>query len=246
MLPIDVPDLGGSSVLVVSGGLAPSEKMEAYRFNARTTIARIRQTGRLERLVQLPVQGDDSPNWWLPYTSLAPPSVAAIPQPAPERWLRLASVPAPVSVSVVSLDFGEALPLTTAGFAPPRHRRAGTGFAWVIGNEAALHLPPFSGSSLDVDVTLRPYHGVADHQWVRLLIDNRPVLEQHLVPGTQTISVAGSPVSQDLEGPVLVFQFSASARPSDVMPESSDRRNLAAAIERIEVTAREDRRGGSE
>ncbi len=238
MHPAAVPDLGEQSVLVVSGGLMPSERVEAQRFNARTTIARIRQTGRIERLAQRPVQGEGPPTWWLPYTSLVPPSVAAIPQPAPERWLRLAFVPVSVPVSVMSLDFGEALPLTGAGFGPPRHRRDGTGFAWVIGNEAALQLPPFSGSSLDVGVTLRPFHGVADHQWMRLLVGGRTALEQRVAPGTQTISVAGFPVPQDLEGPVLVFQFSASARPSDLVRESSDRRNLAAAIERIEVTAR--------
>ncbi len=242
MQPVEILDLGGPSVLVVSGGLAPSEKVDTSRYNARTTIARVRQTGRLERLVQLPVQGEDSPNWWLPYTSLVPPSVAAIPQPAPERWLRSALVPAFAPVTAVSLDFGEPLPLTTAGFGPPRRRRDGTGFAWVIGYEAVIQLPPFSGASLDVDVTLRPYHGVADHQWVRLLIDGRTALEQRMTPGAQTINVAGFPVPESSVGPILVFQFSAAARPSDVMQDSSDSRTLAAAIEMIEVTAREGRR----
>ncbi len=241
--PADVFDLGGPSVLIVSGGLAPSEQVDSPRYNARTIIARVRQTGRMGRLAQLPLQGEGPPTWWLPYTSAVPPSIAAIPQPAPERWLGLASTPAPAPgpVSAAHLDFGEALPATAAGFGPPKRRRDGTGFAWVIGHEATLQLPPFSGSLLDVDVTLRPFHGVADHQWVRLLIGGRTALEHHMAPGTQTISVAGFPVPESSVGPTLIFQFSAAARPSDVMQESSDSRTLAAAIETIEVTTREER-----
>ncbi|MCD4750634.1 MAG: glycosyltransferase family 39 protein [Thermoanaerobaculales bacterium] len=238
MRPVDIPGLGGSSFLVVSGGLLPSERVDSPRFNARTTIARIRQTGWMERLAQRPIQGEGPPSWWLPYTSLVPPSVAEIPRPAPERWLRLAFAPSFGPVSVVSLDFGETLSLTAQGFGPPQRRRDGSGFAWVIGNEAAVQLPTFSGAGLDVELTLRPFHGVADRQWVRMLIGGRTALEQRVAPGTQTISVAGFPTSQESEGPALILQFSASARPSDLVPGSSDSRNLAAAIEVIEVTAR--------
>ncbi len=244
MQPADVLDLGGPSVLIVSGGLAPSEKVDTPLYNARTTIARVRQTGRLERLAQRPVQGEGPPTWWLPYTSLVPPSVAAIPQPAPEHWLGLAFTPAPAPspVSAVHLDFGEALPPTTAGFGPPKRRRDGTGFAWIIGHEAALQLPPFAGTCLDVAVTMKPFRGVTDRQWVRMLIGGRTALEQRVGPGRQTITVAGFPIPHESEGQPLVLQFSATPRPSDLVPESSDRRNLAAAIETIEVTAREGRR----
>jgi hypothetical protein len=70
------------------------------------------------------------------------------------------------------------------------------------------------------------------------LIDGVVVADEALNPGRQTITVSEIPNSTDIREHLLVLQFSAVARPIDVTKETTDRRELAAAIERIEVLGR--------
>ena len=234
--PDAAPDIETSSALVVTGGLAPSILPELPQFNTRSTILKIPQTARLERLVRIPLQDEGGPSWWPPFSTPLPPFLSSPPRPFPER-LFLPRQPLPLSQGL-TLDLGSPLDLASTGLGPPRHRRDGSGFAWVMGHEAALILPPFSGSVLDLSVTFRPFHGVGDRQHCRILIDGVVVAEEALNPDRQTITVSEIPNSTDIREHLLVLQFSAVARPIDVRKGTTDRRELAAAIERIVVLGR--------
>ncbi len=231
--PNAAPDIDASSALVVSGGLAPSVLPELPQFNTRSTILKIPRTARLERLARIPLQGEDEPSWWSPFST--PWSLSPKPRLGPKGFF----LPRPAHrLSEMAIDLGSPLGLASTGFGPARHRRDGSGFAWVVGHEASLLLPRLSGPLLDLGITLRPFHGVDHRQQCRVLVDGVAVGEEVLKSGRQTITVSGIPNPAGTENRILVLQFTAVARPIDVTTGSTDSRPLAAAIEKIVILCR--------
>ncbi|MFV2073586.1 MAG: glycosyltransferase family 39 protein [Thermoanaerobaculales bacterium] len=232
--PEALQDLTAQPVLVVTGGLMPSPLLESPQFNFESTVLRIPRTARLDRLARIPPANDGHPTWWPPISSLESVSLSVLPRPAPERWLIALRNQDSVHTEAVSLDLGSPIPLPSTGFGPARLRPDGVGFAWVIGQEAALILPPLAGRRLDISISLRPFHGVERGQQCRILVGNTVVVEQELRPGVQRIGASGVPNPAESKEQLLVLQFSAVARPIKVKPGSRDTRPLAAAVEKIE------------
>ncbi len=123
------------------------------------------------------------------------------------------------------------------GWSAPETNPQGLTFRWAVGERAEVALPIAAPKMATLRLRLRAFdYPAAPPQRVELWLNQQHLTTLELLPhwAEHEIEVPGTTWSRG--GNILDLRFAHSARPADVIPGSSDRRNLSAAFDYLEVT----------